>query len=177
MWGRLRLRSTAKGVSLLRVRVGRGGNRVADRLASPARSRRCPRQADAGRRRTQTRWLSPVRMRVGRGGSRVADRLAAPAHSRRCPRRADTGRRRTQTRSLALAQTCVRLVGKRMRFPSRPTPAHLGWPDSPPPGSRPGLSHPCDFAVGKEGGSGVRGAGRLRCRLSVNSGRLRSRVV
>jgi hypothetical protein len=29
-----------------------------------------------------------------------------------------------------------------MRFPSRPTPARLGWPDSPPPGSRPGLSHP-----------------------------------
>ena len=44
-----------------------------------------------------------------------------------------------------------------MRFPSRPTPARLGWPDSPPPGSRPGLGHPCCFAVGKEGGSGVRG--------------------
>ena len=26
-----------------------------------------------------------------------------------------------------------------MRFPSRPPPARLGWPDSPPPGYRPGL--------------------------------------
>ena len=46
-----------------------------------------------------------------------------------------------------------------MRFPTRPTPARLGWPDSPPPGSRPGLGHPCGFAVGKEGGSGMQGGG------------------
>jgi hypothetical protein len=89
-----------------------------------------------------------------------ADRLSAPALARRCPRRIRAERRRTQTRSHPLAQTGVRPVGNRMRFPSLPPHTRLGLPDSPPlhPPPRPRAHVTLRSGMGNVRGRGASGA-------------------